>query len=279
MTHAWNDMTPAKQKNAIIIGTALVALIAIAVILLSTPKQQTWHRPAAASVTYTVLRGQDLATIGDIHGRVPGLMLAAFNDRELGAHFNDSCTGKNWPRPGAYYCNTRLNIAQASTLDPGQNLRIPDVSAIPADINRTVERIGRTTHAAILVDGGPGRQKNLDTAVQYNLALDRQGKTLAPIWIYTRTGMVEYRNESGLWRFNVKWPGLPGALHALETQPIDLIVLVTDSLDPNLLPLTSTTPVIGFCQSSGCQPQMAKMVKVFNKADRQKGSWVVPFTG
>ncbi len=273
------------QRTALIAGSAIlgVALIGVGAYQFLPKKQETWQRPPAASVQYIAQRGDDLSKVADTHGDVPTLMLAAFNDRALRTNFNEHCIGRNWPQRGRHFCSKKLNLARANTLVPGQTLRIPDASAIPADITQAVAKIGADEQVAILVDGDDPvlKQRLLDAAVQFNLAFTAQKKEPARIWVYTNQGMVEYHNEGQFWPFGTKFSGLTGAVRALETQAVDRFILVTNDelADPRLISgFETATPIVGYCINSVCQKGMTRFTKQVSKDLHQAGiSFAVPY--
>ncbi|MDB5195080.1 MAG: hypothetical protein JWO84_264, partial [Parcubacteria group bacterium] len=178
----------ANQKRNVLFGAAGLALVGLGAALfvgLGHKQPQSWVRPPAAHIEYTTRAGDDVNKVAFTHGGMPTLMLAAFNDERLATGFQLHCgDDRIWPRPGRYYCNPRLNLARASTLKPEEKLRIPDSSALPDDIVRAVAKMGTNENVAILVDATNPylKQRGLDAAVEWNLALSKQGKPLATIW-------------------------------------------------------------------------------------------------
>lgn len=268
------------RHGIVILSTASLAAVALILgvaFLFQKPTTHPWIRPPASGIVYYTQKGDDLHKVAAEHGNVPALMLAAFNDRSLRVGFDQTCLDDlTWPRPGHYFCNRRLNLARASTLAPNQVLRIPDSTAIPADIRQTIPLFGRAERLAILVDGSSAlaKQRGLDAAVEWNLALNADYRQLATIWVYDWQGMVEYHNEANVWNFGTNYTPLEKALRALDTGQANRIILVTDAppKDVEIARLQMQTPITGYCLTSACQPQMEHLTKML------PDGWTVPFT-
>ncbi|MDB5195002.1 MAG: hypothetical protein JWO84_186, partial [Parcubacteria group bacterium] len=158
-----------------------------------------------------------------------------------------------------------------------------DSTALPGDIVRAVAKMGTNENVAILVDATDPyqKQRGLDAAVQWNLALSNQGKPLATIWIFSKRGLVQYRNDSSLWVFGDKHTPFQNAIRMLDAQTIKRVILVTNArmTENDVAGAAVETPITGYCISSVCQTGMERLTSQLSDQRKQKGeSFAVPHT-
>lgn len=252
------------QKKFIWIAVLVLAAVVIAVgVIMAVTGPKEWSRPDMPMATAAVHRGQDLEDFSQNHGQ-PTLIMAMVNRDGLNVRYPETCDPiryNDWPRPTrGYFCNDRLNLREASTLTPGDDLRIlatEPVSLSPA-ITTTLAGAGASKRVAVLVDGAS--QKNLDHAAAIAFALQENGR-LASIWVYTQNGMFEFIDTGRAIAFNRDNQGIVGALTALSIQPVERVVVVTGSTLRGLDTPRGMQPVIGYCMRSGCQPGMQRLTK------------------
>jgi len=251
------------QKKMLTVAVLVILTLAVAawVFMALTPKE--WVRPDMPTATAAVHRGQDLEDFSQNHGQ-PTLIMAMVNRDGLNVRYPETCDPiryNDWPRPTrGYFCNDRLNLREASTLTPGDDLRIlatEPVSLSPA-ITTTLAGAGASKRVAVLVDGAS--QKNLDHAAAIAFALQENGR-LASIWVYTQNGMFEFIDTGRAIAFNRDNQGIVGALTALSIQPVERVVVVTGSTLRGVDTPRGMQPVIGYCMRSVCQPGMQRLAK------------------
>ncbi len=259
-----NTLTGDQKKFIWIAVLALVAaVIAIGVIMaLKGPKD--WVRPDMPTATAAVHRGQNLDDFSQNHGQ-PTLIMAMANQSGLNIQYPATCDSavryRDWPRRSAgYFCNDRLNLREASTLTPGQDLRVlaTEPASLSPAIATTLAGAGASRRVAVLVDGTS--QKNLDHAAAIAFALQENGR-LASIWVYNQNGMFEFIDTGRAIGFNRGNQGIVGALAVLSVQPVERVVVVTGSTLRGIDTPRGMQPVIGYCMNSRCQPGMQRLVK------------------
>jgi hypothetical protein len=252
------------------LGTAIAIIVLVLIFGVYSrspaPQQQqatAWVRSQFAAVPYHVMVHEDLATASDRHDIRSPITAAMWNDQRLGVVFPQICGDSddrylNWPRQHKIFCNRHLNIARAHTLVPGETLYMPDESAVPGNLV-DIAREQRASRLAILVDGtSKFRERNLQAAVEWMFALGHVNQAPAGVYIYTKTGIFEYTDESSMTRFDAKHAGIVGALAYLNIVPGDKIVLITDGPIPKI---RSDKPILGYCMTSACEKSMMDLAR------------------
>lgn len=242
------------------IGVTLVIIILAFFFLTATPKA-AWARSDIPYSTTYVGRGQTLARVSDGVNQ-PAIIMALANRANLNIDYPNVCDSSRyatWPRRSGFFCNDRLNLREANTLVPNQQLRVLATGPTPtAAIAMLVSNVPAHLRVAVLVDGST--PKNLDHAAAIAFAL-QQRDALASIWVYDRDRLVEFIDKGRATPFNAHHQGLIGALTALSVQPIDRIVVVTGAMPAGFESPKGLQPIIGYCMGSSCEPNMQKLVK------------------
>lgn len=254
----------APPRNVIMAaGLTFAVIVFLVLLVLPTSSNAAWTRGDIPYATSKIARGDDLARFSEAAGQ-PAIIMALTNSTNLKLNYPSICGPEryaSWPRrhPG-YFCNDRLNLSEANTLVPNQRLRILATRPAPiAAIAMLVANVPAHQRVAVLVDGST--QKNLDHAAAIALAL-QQHDALASIWVYDRDRMFEFIDSGRVTPFNARNQGLFGALTALSVQPIDRVVLVTNTIPVQLMAPERMQPIIGYCMSSACERYMQTLVQI-----------------
>jgi len=260
---ASTTLTPERKKFLVYGLLALAAIIVLVWGIMSLTGTKTWTRADLPAVTTAADRGDTLDSMSQDAGQ-PTLIMALANNQRLQTQYPETCDPvryRDWPqRTAGYFCNDRLNLRQANTLVPNQQVRVlalDSVSLSPA-MTQTLGAAGSARRVAVLVDGRS--QGNLDHAAAIAAMLQDHGH-LAGIWVYTQAGMFEFIDRGRAIAFNRENQGVVGALTALSVQPIDRVVVVTGSTLRDVPSPRGMQPVIGYCMNSSCEPGMQRLTK------------------
>lgn len=246
---------PKLPMRTIVIALGVLALIAAGVFFFSRDK--AWARPDIPTASQSVGSRESLADIS-AGADQPTFIVAMVNASALAYQYPVNCDADRqarWPHP--YFCNDRLNLAEAHTLRPDQELRIMATNAMPQSITAVSGATRSMRRVAILVD--TSSQANVDHAAAIAYTLRQQGKE-AVVWAYTRNTLFQFVDRGRSFALDTERPAAQSAIGILSSTNTQGIVLVTGAALDFEGGIPGAKPVIGYCMVSTCERDMRELV-------------------